>query len=442
MCSFNDNILTDAVENTVGRIFSDVTNNWGQGNHYDGGTSEARFGAALPGDKLGGTTGAFQPFTQARTNQISGINQAFLQKQNSPGYVNEFGTSQSSTAGPSAFNAKFQDEYYNPMFEGATRAPIAGIMGKESYDSSLGGSNVYQKVKDSSQNRFISAEDVFNQAGLGQVGSDLISAAQEYMGAGHSAAGKESPMILKSQKGDFITAGQDLADYEDKFKQEEERIEEATEEASQYKDKSLLDSRIERQSILTDNTANISEARAAQGASGMAYSAPSTRQYEGVKEEGVRTLADLSREDSDTIKEYKSQKDSLAGDLNKAETNLASDRARFANTFSSITDKTATETGNLLGQAESVVSNWRDYGTSLSDSLEYTHKTDIVGKKIGSRGGYGGSFGAGSKNYYDEGIDAVPELGELGNLLTEVEDISMGFANNASNLFPSIEGEE
>ena len=314
-----------------------------------------------------------------------------------------------------AGGVRWKEGWYDPAFVSTVVDPIRGTLGLEGKGGNTG-------IVGEITPEFVDARSTLQDQGLEQGVMDAFDEAISGFSGGldsHADAGLgDSPLLHESVK---TGLGQTAREYglEKKaydFKQAEFDQQEL--DAEDMKDAEMVEHTLNRQNILSGRLPEYEQSKTAQARSGMAYSAPASAEYEGLREENVMELSDVKRAEADSVSGYEGKIDEIATARESEDIALEGSQERFKSGLQNVVSDTESEIKELSNLGTGLAKDWQSYGESISN--DYNDRGRILGK---SR--YGGAYGGGGKGLWKEDASSFEEAGWLAGIADE----SLNFAN-------------
>tara|TARA_R110002167_G_scaffold223019_3_gene428029 strand:- start:1400 stop:2695 length:1296 start_codon:yes stop_codon:yes gene_type:complete len=314
------------------------------------------------------------------------------------------------------------EPYYNSMVRAQLREKIG--MGTQAIagDPEAPQSDAYGGLIDSSKSKFMK----LSEANLPQ---NLLSRAQQLgitqPGQATLAAGFDEPLIAKGSEFELTQAGDLFVGAERAYQDVLDAIELKETTAFEEKEGALEQIRTERLRSQRDVIPAQEQARAAQAATGMAYSAPAERISEDVEQATLESKLDFKGAELEAGESYEDLMEGYEQERRIEEGKFETEKERFETSLGGVMQKTATEAAKTADLGQQVMEGHRDYGASL-----------VRGKRGKIVGGsdYGGGIGGGE--LWKEATS--PEADLLEGVAGEAESFAQQLEIASANLFQDL----
>lgn len=293
-----------------------------------------------------------------------------------------YGYNTSNVKGPN-----WEEGWYDPYFHSSVSAPIREIIGGDSFSypgfPSEGKTYGAQKLIRSGEGRsqFMPVSEAIG---------DKFKPLWEGLGVGSqaSAVGYDEPVVAvegRTATGLNPIMIDELLS-EEAYQDELADLETREIKAGEAKKEELTSVKDERRSFIAGRAPEYERARAAQAATGMAYSAPAEEQLTSTQEETTLSLSDMKRKEFKTRKDYDEAIESIESDKITAEKTREGEKAQHLMDVGGVFADTATAAEELYGVGDEILLGHREYGKTLSGG----GLADYYGKSTYSKGVGGG----------------------------------------------------
>ena len=312
--------------------------------------------------------------------------------------------------------------WYDPAFESLVRAPLRSHMGISGESLGAAGANVDTSV---------SPLRTLTEAFGGQV-PEFITSAEGYSGVSQ-ATGYDEGVIHKDVVPDIMGATTDYGFREGEHATEMGRLEQAEEDIGDVRKEGLLESRIARTQALSGRAPEYEEARAAEAATGMAYSAPAGQEGRILKEENIAELSDIKRDEATVEKTYKTDLEEIEGARDVADTTLSEQRAGYLGDLQTSFQASEGLMNEFAQAGSNILQGWQDWGTVLQPGGDSRGK--IKGKSK-----YGGGYqGVGGEWFDEHGVhDVAPEFNLLAQITGQSKALSNWLLDTTGSALPGL----
>ena len=290
---------------------------------------------------------------------------------------------------------RWREGWYEPYYNAMVRAQLREKIGMGTQDipgdPEPAATTDYGNIIDPEKSKFMK----LSEAGLPQ---NLLSRAEELgittPGEATLTAGHDEPLIARGAKTELTQAGDLFASAERAYQDVLEAIELKETTALEEKEGALEQIRTERLRSQREVIPAQEQARAAQAATGMAYSAPAEQVATDVDEATLESKLDFKGAELESKQTYEDLMEGYEQERGIEEEKFTGEKEKFESSLGGVFRETAKEAEDVANLAGEVMTGHKEYGESTMGSGRaniMTSKASGYGKRYG--GGIGGTSG-------------------------------------------------
>lgn len=319
--------------------------------------------------------------------------------------------------------------WYDPAFESAVRAPLQSYLGMSGEGLGAAQSIVRPEVSE-----LITLSEAFG----GEV-PEFIQEAEDMpgLGPGTTAAGYGEPVLHKDVRSDIATATTDIGFREEEYQGILADLDLEEKDVKKERKEGLLEQRIARSQALSGRAPEYEDVRAAQAATGMAYSAPAEQKEELLREENIAELSDIKRDQFDVEKTYDERIEDIEGERGQAEDIFREQQAGYIGDLGTAFDKSSGLMQEFTQAGTNILDAWTTWGEQINP--EGDSRGRIFGKDR-----YGAGYKGSGSGFFEELhlSDVAPEFDILGQITGEAGGLTSWLQGISADAMTGLLDEE